>query len=90
LVPKGIHFVVGLTLFSDPHATSLEEIILIRELIDMEVEAVVGGVSDLGKYITKAIDDALSAAIGGNTGIVPPGMPGHYQPYHSNAFPQDV
>ena len=74
---------MGLTLFSDPHATSLEEIILIRELIDMEVEAVVGGVSDLGKYITKAIDDALSAAIGGNTGIVPPGMPGHYQPYRN-------
>jgi hypothetical protein len=66
----------------------LEEIIMIRELIDMEVEAVVGGVSDLGKYITKAVDDALSAAIGGNTGIpgsggntgiVPPGM--RIQPY---------
>ena len=48
----------------------------VRELTDTEVESVCGGVSDLGKYITKAVDDALSAAIGGNTGIVPPGMPG--------------
>jgi hypothetical protein len=39
-----------------------------RELIDSELEAVSGGVSDLGKYITKAVDDAISAAIGGNTG----------------------
>jgi hypothetical protein len=54
-----------------------------HELTDTEVEMVSGGVSDLGKYITKAIDDALSAAIGGNTGIVPPGMPGHYQPYRN-------
>jgi hypothetical protein len=48
---------------------------------DTEVERVSGGVSDLGKYITKAVDDALSAAIGGNSGIVHPGMPGHIQPY---------
>jgi hypothetical protein len=34
------------------------------------VETMSGGVSDLGKYITKAVDDAISAAIGGNTGIV--------------------
>ena len=39
-----------------------------REPIDSELEAVSGGVSDLGKYITKAVDDAISAAIGGNTG----------------------
>jgi hypothetical protein len=42
-----------------------------RELIDSELEAVFGGVSDLGKYITKAVDDAISAAIGGNTGPAP-------------------
>ena len=53
----------------------------VRELTDTEVESVCGGVSDLGKYITKAVDDALSAAIGGNSGIVHPGMPGHIQPY---------
>ena len=57
-----------------------------RELTDMEVESVCGGVSDLGKYITKAVDDAISAAIGGNTGIVPgPGMPG--QPYQPKGYP---
>jgi hypothetical protein len=38
------------------------------ELIDAELDAACGGVSDLGKYITKAVDDAISAAIGGNTG----------------------
>jgi hypothetical protein len=32
-----------------------------RELIDTELDAVCGGVSDLGKYITKAVDDAISA-----------------------------
>jgi hypothetical protein len=31
-----------------------------RELIDTELDAVCGGVSDLGKYITKAVDDAIS------------------------------
>jgi hypothetical protein len=51
---------------------------------------VVGGVSDLGKYISKAVDDALSAAIGGDTGIVPPGKPVHYQPDMSKAYPQNV
>ena len=61
-----------------------------RGLTDTEVETVCGGVSDLGKYITKAVDDAISAAIGGNTGIVPPGMPGHYQPYQSKAYPQNL
>ena len=40
----------------------------VRELIDPELDAVRGGVSDLGKYITKAVDDAISAAIGGNPG----------------------
>jgi hypothetical protein len=46
------------------------------ELTDTEVESVCGGVTDLGKYITKAVDDAISAAIGGNT---PPGNgPGVY------------
>ena len=43
-----------------------------RELIDTELDAVCGGVPDLGKYITKAVDDAISAAIGGN-----PGAPAH-------------
>jgi hypothetical protein len=33
----------------------------VRELIDVELHAVCGGVSDLGKYITKAVDDAISA-----------------------------
>ena len=29
------------------------------ELIDTELDAVSGGVSDLGKYLTKAVDDAI-------------------------------
>jgi hypothetical protein len=33
----------------------------VHELIDAELDAVCGGVSDLGKYITKAVDDAISA-----------------------------
>ena len=33
-----------------------------RELIDTELDAVCGGFFDLGKYITKAVDDAISAA----------------------------
>jgi len=41
-----------------------------RELIDTDLDAVCGGVSDLGKYITKAVDDAISGAIGGAT--IPP------------------
>jgi hypothetical protein len=32
------------------------------ELLDSELDTVTGGVSDLGKYITKAVDDAISAA----------------------------
>ena len=44
------------------------------ELRDEELDAVSGGVSDLGKIITKAVDEAISAAIGGNTGN--PGIPG--------------
>ena len=36
-----------------------------RELTDTEVESVCGGISDLGKYITKAVDDVISSAIGG-------------------------
>jgi hypothetical protein len=48
-------------------------------LTDTEVETVCGGVSDLGKYITKAVDDAISAAIGGNSGNPGnPGTPGYY------------
>ena len=39
-----------------------------RELIDAELDTVSGGVADLGKYITKAVDDAISAVIGGNRG----------------------
>jgi hypothetical protein len=35
-----------------------------RELTDTELDTVCGGISDLGKYITKAVDEALSAAIG--------------------------
>jgi hypothetical protein len=37
------------------------------ELLDSELDTVTGGASDLGKYITKAVDDAISAVIGGNT-----------------------
>jgi len=33
----------------------------VRELIDTELDGVCGAVSDLGKYITKAVDDAISA-----------------------------
>ena len=51
----------------------------IRELIDTELDAVSGGVYDLGKYITKAVDDAISAAIGGNRDI-DPGMTPRAQP----------
>jgi hypothetical protein len=36
------------------------------ELLDSELDTVTGGVSDLGKYITKAVDDAISASIGGS------------------------
>ena len=36
----------------------------LHELTDTEVEMVCGGVSDLGKYITKAVDDAISAPAG--------------------------
>jgi hypothetical protein len=32
----------------------------VRELIDTELDTVSGGVADLGKYITKAVDDAIS------------------------------
>jgi hypothetical protein len=50
------------------HATLRMEVMSeMHELTDTEVESVCGGVADLGKYITKAVDDALSAAIGGNT-----------------------
>jgi hypothetical protein len=34
------------------------------ELTIDELDAVCGGVSDLGKYITKAVDDAISAPAG--------------------------
>ena len=42
-----------------------------RELTDTEVESVCGGVSDLGKYITNAVDAAISAATGGPPGNGP-------------------
>ena len=29
------------------------------ELVDTELDAVCGGVSDLGKYITRAVDEAI-------------------------------
>jgi hypothetical protein len=35
-----------------------------HELTDTDVESVCGGVSDLGKCITKAVDDAISAPAG--------------------------
>ena len=52
----------------------------VRELTDTEVESVCGGVSDLGKYIAKAVDDAISAATGGNPGDGPGVYP---QPLYS-------
>jgi bacteriocin-like protein len=33
----------------------------VHELTDAELDTVSGGVSDLGKYITKAVDEAISA-----------------------------
>jgi predicted nucleic acid-binding Zn-ribbon protein len=33
------------------------------ELLDSELDTVTGGVSDLGKYITKAVDDALATTV---------------------------
>jgi hypothetical protein len=36
----------------------------LHELTDTEVESVCGGVSDLGKSITKAVDEAISAPAG--------------------------
>ena len=59
-----------------------------HELTDTEVESVCGGVSDLGAYIAKAVDNAISAALGGNPGNTPPGTvhpgvsppPNHYTP----------
>jgi hypothetical protein len=48
-----------------------EIMIEMRELTDTEVETACGGVSDLGKYITKAVDDAISAAIGGKPSYDP-------------------
>ena len=44
-----------------------------RELTDMEVESVSGGVglSDLGAYITQAVEKAMGAATGGNPGNAP-------------------
>ena len=47
-----------------------------RELIDTELDAVAGGVYNLGDYITKAINDAISGAIGGNRDIDPGIKPG--------------
>ena len=44
-----------------------------RELTDTEVEPVCGGVSDLGKYITKAVDEAINPT--GGYGAGPPGHP---------------
>ena len=42
------------------------------ELRDEELDAVSVGVTDLGNIITKAVDETISAIIGGtNTGIVP-------------------
>ena len=42
-----------------------------HELTDTEVESVCGGVSDLGIYITKAVDDAISAKPGDGPGVYP-------------------
>ena len=63
-----------------------------RELTDMEVESVSGGVrvSDLvGAYITQAVDKALGAALGGHPGNGPgpggidPGFSPHQPGYVS-------
>jgi hypothetical protein len=43
----------------------MNEVVTVHELIDAELDAVCGGVSDLGKYITKAVDDAISAGPAG-------------------------
>jgi hypothetical protein len=43
-----------------------------RELIDEELDTMCGGISDLGTHITKAVDDALSAAIGGYSNATAP------------------
>jgi hypothetical protein len=49
----------------------------VHELTDTEVESVCGGVSDLGKVVTKAVDDVISAAIGSIPGnAIPPGLLG--------------
>jgi hypothetical protein len=50
------------------------------ELTDTGLEVVAGGVSDLGAYITQAVDNAISAATRGNPGNGP-GVPGVYHPY---------
>jgi hypothetical protein len=55
------------------------------ELIDTELDAVCGGVSDLGKYITKAVDDAIRAAVGGNNDIDPGMTP--RQPSQPRGYP---
>jgi hypothetical protein len=38
------------------------------ELLDSELDTVIGSASDLGKYITKAVDDAISGTIAGSLG----------------------
>ena len=51
-----------------------------RELTDMEVESVSGGVYDLGAYITRAVDNAIGAALGGHPGNGPGGIDPGYSP----------
>ena len=45
----------------DQQPTETEQL---AELLDSELDAVTGAVSDLGKYITKAVDDAISGGSG--------------------------
>jgi len=46
------------TITFDQQLTETEQL---AELLDSELGAVTGAVSDLGKYITKAVDEAISA-----------------------------
>jgi hypothetical protein len=63
-----------------------------RELTDMEVESVSGGVgvSDLPAYITRAVDKALGAALGGNpgNGPGPGGIDPGFSPHQPGVYPQ--
>jgi hypothetical protein len=59
-----------------------------RELTDMEVASVSGGVgiSDLGAYIAKEVDKAVGAALGG--GKAPGGIDPGFSPHQPGVYPQ--